>query len=119
LGDGWLPSFCTPDDVQAGRKVIAEAAETHGRQIDPEHWGALIAYSRGPVPDLVAATIRRRRPDLDPAELIPDGLDALRDRIEGFLAAGASKFVVIPLTEPQDWTDELAAAAAALLPLHG
>src|SRR4249919_2516565 len=33
LGDGWLPSFCLPDDVAAGRVVIEEMAAEHGREI--------------------------------------------------------------------------------------
>src|SRR5437763_12972158 len=42
LGDGWLPSFCTPADVDAGRPIAEKAAAEAGRQMDPEHWGALI-----------------------------------------------------------------------------
>jgi hypothetical protein len=41
----------------------------------------------------------------------------VRDRLEAFIDAGASKFVVIPLAEPADWTDELGTVADALLPL--
>src|SRR5437879_5270222 len=29
LADGWLPSFCTADDVRQGRKLIEETAEAH------------------------------------------------------------------------------------------
>ncbi len=32
---------------------------------------------------------------------------ALRERIEAFIAAGASKFVIVPLVAPPSWTDEL------------
>ena len=38
LGDGWLPSFCTPADVERSRPVIEEAAAEHGRAMDDEHW---------------------------------------------------------------------------------
>ena len=34
------------------------------------------------------------------------------------IAVGASKFVVLPLIEPPDWTAELEAVADALLPLQ-
>src|SRR5207302_2458347 len=30
-GDGWLPSFCTPDDAIAGRGVVEKAAADAGR----------------------------------------------------------------------------------------
>ena len=118
LGDGWLPSFCTPADVARGIGVINEVAAQHDRAIDPEHFGALIPYVEGEVPDVVAAAVRRRRPDVDPTEVIASGFDGLRAAIEAHLAVGGSKFVVIPVVEPADWDEHLAAAADALLPLQ-
>ncbi len=121
LGDGWLPSFCTPADVAAGIPVIVETADAHDRQVDPEHYGALVAYAEGAVPDVLAKILAQRRPDLaDPSELIPVGLTALRTTIESMVEAGASKFVVLPLSEPsaEGWTAELEGVAAALKPLE-
>ncbi|WCO66022.1 TIGR03619 family F420-dependent LLM class oxidoreductase [Iamia majanohamensis] len=118
LGDGWLPSFCTVEDVRAGWEVVTAEAERHGRTIDPEHLGALVTYSHGPIPERVAALLAHRRPDLDPAEVVPTGLDALRARLEAFVEVGASKFVVLPLEEPASWGDELAALADVVRPLE-
>ncbi|MEJ7584074.1 MAG: TIGR03619 family F420-dependent LLM class oxidoreductase [Acidimicrobiales bacterium] len=118
LGDGWLPSFCTVADVRNGWPVITEVAAEHGREIDPEHLGALVAYSKAAVPDLVTALIARRRPDVDATEVIPVGLPALRERLEAMAEVGASKFVVVPLDEPADWVAELEAIAGPLLPLQ-
>jgi probable F420-dependent oxidoreductase len=101
LGDGWLPSFVLPDDVAAGRKVVEETAEAHGRAIDPEHFGVLIPYALGPLPDAIAAVLGRRRADLaDPSVLVPNGMVALRERLEAFIDVGFSKFVVLPIAEP-------------------
>src|SRR5437868_4556099 len=47
LADGWLPSFTTPVDAARGREVVMSAAADAEREIDPEHWGALVAYSHG------------------------------------------------------------------------
>ncbi len=121
LSDGWLPSFCTPADIAAAIPVIVETADAHDRRIDPEHFGALVAYSDGPLPDAFAQFVARRRPDLaDPAELIPSGLPALRERLEAMIEVGASKFVVVPLGEPDHdgWTTELEQVAAELKPLE-
>lgn len=118
LGDGWLPSFCTPDDVAAGRKEIADLAAEHGRAIDPEHWGALVIYTDGPLPDRFAEAIARRRPDVDAADLIPAGRAALRSRLTEMVDAGASKFVVVPALDPPDWDAELGALADAVLDLQ-
>jgi probable F420-dependent oxidoreductase len=122
LADGWLPSFITPDDAAAGRTVIEQVAEEHGREIEDEHFGALVPYTLDGVPDATLAALAARRPDLeDPTVLIPSGWEALARTIERFVAAGTSKFVVVPVVEPADpgaWEAHLAEAAEALLPLQ-
>ena len=118
FGDGWLPSFCTPDDVRRGIQAITETAEQAGRQIDPEHFGALLPYTDGPIPELVATGIARRRPDVDPAEVVAVGLDGLRRMIARHIEAGGSKFVIVPVAEPVSWGDHLAEVAEAVLPIQ-
>jgi probable F420-dependent oxidoreductase len=117
LGDGWLPSFCTPGEVESGRRSIERVAAEHERSIDAEHFGALIAYTDGELPDLVAAFVSRRRPGIDPREVVPDraGLPTV---IRAFVSAGASKFVVVPVHEPSDWEVELQQVAADVMPLQ-
>jgi probable F420-dependent oxidoreductase len=118
LGDGWLPSFCDAADIARGKPIVEQAAADAGRTMDPEHWGALIAYSHGALPDLVTQLIAKRRPDKLASDLIPVGLPALRTRIGEMVDAGASKFVVLPIAEPADWTAELEALAAEILTLQ-
>jgi probable F420-dependent oxidoreductase len=120
LGDGWLPSFIVPAEVAAGRAVIEDVAAQHERAIDPEHFGVLLAYAMSePRPEYLTL-LAKRRPDLDPTELVPVGLAALARRIGAFVEAGASKFVVVPFDEPPAGAmpDHLAEVAAALLPLQ-
>ena len=88
------------------------------REIDPEHFGALIAYAVGEVPDTLLALLARRRPDLDPTEIVPNGMAELRDRINAFCDVGFSKFVVLPVGEPDDWSTHLEEVAAEILPLQ-
>jgi probable F420-dependent oxidoreductase len=118
LGDGWLASFTTPSDAAAGRMVIAEAADGAGRAIDPEHFGALVPYATGPVPDRVLAAVATRRPDIDPGDVIPSGLPAMRSLLERFIEQGFSKLVLVPVVAPSSWAGELAAVADAVLPLQ-
>lgn len=119
LADGWLPSFVTPDDAARGREVIEATAAEHDRRIDPEHFGALIPYAQAPLPDALVAGLAKRRPDLDdPTVLVPQGWDALIDTIDRFVAAGTSKFVVLPIVEPATpdaWVRHLEAAAPIVL----
>jgi probable F420-dependent oxidoreductase len=119
LGDGWLPSFVTPADIEAARPIIESTAAEHGRSFDGEHWGALLPYSSGPLPDEVAAALSARRPDLDDVTaIVASGHAGLRTLIERFTAVGTSKFVLIRLSEPDDWHAELHDLAAAVLDLE-
>lgn len=122
MSDGWLPSFVTPDDASRGWDSISAHATELGRTIDPEHFGVLIPYRFGPLPDALMAGLAARRPDLDdPSILIPDGWDGLVRRINEFIAVGASKFVVLPLVEPKDpaaWIGHLEEAAEVVIPLQ-
>jgi probable F420-dependent oxidoreductase len=119
LGDGWLPSFTDPHTAAEGRVVVEAAAAEAGREIDEEHFGALIIYTAEPeIPDLLAQIVRARRPDLDPSAVIPAGLPALRAQIERFVERGFSKIVVVPVGDPPSWDDELGALAAEVLSLQ-
>jgi probable F420-dependent oxidoreductase len=118
LADGWLPSFCTPGEAAAGRRVIEEAADAAGRAIDPEHFGALVPYARVALPDRFLAGLRARRPDVDPLAIVPVGLDGVRRALEGFAEQGFSKFVLVPVEPPGSWSAELEELAGAVLPLQ-
>ena len=118
LGDGWLPSFTTPDDAAEARPTVVEAAAAAGRSIDDEHWGALVLYSRDGIPDRIRAGLEQRRPGLDPASVLPGSIEGVRDMLQAFIARGFTKLVVVPLTEPTDWTAEVDAMAEALLDLQ-
>ncbi len=117
VGDGWLPSFCTVDDVVAGREVIELAAAEAGRTMDPQHYGALIAYCDGPLPDRFLASIERRLPGRDPRTVIPTR-QGLADVVRSFIDADFSKFVIVPLVGDVDADRELELLAEELLPLE-
>jgi probable F420-dependent oxidoreductase len=119
VADGWLPSFVTPDDVARGRETIETTLAEHDRHIDADHYGALISYASGPIPQQVVELLARRRPDLDdPTVLVPRGWDALIDTIDRFVAVGTSKFVILPIVEPSapaEWVEHLEQAAPIVL----
>jgi hypothetical protein len=48
------------------------------------------------MPDTLLASIRRRRPDADPAALVPVGWPGARRLLEQYVEAGLSKFVIRP-----------------------
>jgi probable F420-dependent oxidoreductase len=115
LADGWLASFAMPDRCREGRAEIEAAASEAGRAIDPEHFGAMVFYRQGPLPDVLSKLIASRGPDTDPDDLVPDGFAAVRARCEEYVAVGFSKLVLVPFAEPTDWRDELQRGAEVVL----
>ncbi len=114
LGDGWLPSLCTPDAAFEGKQLIDDAAARAGRQISPEHFGVSIGYAYQPLPEHAREAIGRRSRGVDPDLVVPIGLTALRRLLEAFVEVGFSKFVVRPIEPPADWDRELTALAGAV-----
>src|SRR3984957_17131231 len=102
LADGWLGSFLTPGEARAGRgageragrEAIERSAAQAGRHIEPDHFGISLAVADGELPAELAAAVRRRRPDVDPAELVAADWEQLHRQIDAYLDAGLTKFVI-------------------------
>jgi len=122
VADGWLPSFVLPEDAAAGRVEIERVCAENDREIEEDHYGVLIPYSFGQVPDQLLAVLARRRPDIDDVHrIVPSSWDQLTALISDFVDVGTSKFVVLPVDEPgsaENWTAHLAEAAEVLLALE-
>lgn len=119
LGDGWLASFRSPAQVATARAAIDEEAAAHRRRIDPEHYGSMVFYVHGQIPEAVTRILAHRNPDVDPGEVVAVGPTGVRARCTELVDVGFSKLVVVPLlVEPDDWTAELEALAGAVLDLQ-
>lgn len=118
IGDGWLPSFVTPADVAQGITTVQEMAAEHDREIDPEHFGVLIPYAEGELSDRTVEAVLRRRPGLDPGEVLAASVADLAPLIERFVEVGASKFVVMPFAPLGDVTAHLEELASVVRPLE-
>jgi alkanesulfonate monooxygenase SsuD/methylene tetrahydromethanopterin reductase-like flavin-dependent oxidoreductase (luciferase family) len=118
VGDGWLPSSCTPDEVAAGRASIEAEAARHGRTISPEHFGVSVGYCRSGYGPGVAERLARRLEGRAPGDVVPATIADVAPLLERYLAAGASKFVLRPIEPVVDWERELAELAEAVLHLQ-
>jgi probable F420-dependent oxidoreductase len=119
LADGWLPSFITPTESSALADQVRAAATEAGREIDPEHFGVLIPYTSGaPLAGPTVELFKSRRPDVEISDLFPVGIPAVCAQINAFIEHGYSKFVLIPVVEPTDFTAELELLAEHILPLE-
>jgi probable F420-dependent oxidoreductase len=118
LADGWLASFSSPEDCKAGRDAIEQAAAAASRTIDDDHYGAMVFYTHDDIPERLLQLLASRNPGADPNDLVAHGWTAVRDLCERYVAVGFTKLVLVPLTEPADWDDELAEGAQAVLPIQ-
>ena len=114
MGDGWMPGLCSPEEAEAARLVIEAEAEAAGRIIDREHFGMNLSWVDNGISDQVRKSIEARRPGFDPEHIVGVGPAGLAERIEAFIEAGFSKFVVRPAEAPDSWSDAVSAMAPVL-----
>jgi probable F420-dependent oxidoreductase len=115
LADGWLGSFLTPEEAGRARETIQAAAREAGREIEPDHYGISLTVTEDGIPPPLAALVEGRRPGVDPATLVATGWPALHRLLDGYLAAGLTKFVVRP-SGGRTFDEFLDRFAAELLP---
>ncbi|TQM43147.1 putative F420-dependent oxidoreductase [Pseudonocardia cypriaca] len=122
LADGWLGSLVTPDEAVGARAQIERAAAEAGREIEDDHYGTNIAVVTpgASESDVVAARQRvaGRRPDVDPAALVPCGWGEARKLVRRYVDAGLTKFVVRPAVPVPAWPGFLDQFVAELRPLE-
>jgi probable F420-dependent oxidoreductase len=118
LGDGWLGSFLTPAEAAEAVATINAAADEANRAIEQDHFGTSMAIAFGEIPATLAAAIKRRRPDSDPADFIANGWSGARSKISAFIDAGLTKFVVRPAVPPESYADFIEAFTQELMPLQ-
>ncbi|HET7665198.1 MAG TPA: TIGR03854 family LLM class F420-dependent oxidoreductase [Mycobacterium sp.] len=115
LADGWLGSFLTPAEARDAHDQIQRAAEEAGREFEADHFGINLAVGDGDIPDGLVAAAKRRRPDVDPADLIARDWSQLHRNLDAYLAAGLTKFVIRPAPQA-DIDDFIDRFVAELLP---
>jgi probable F420-dependent oxidoreductase len=118
LGDGWLGSLLTPAEAGAGRAAIEEAAAQAGREVEDDHYGISLAVATDGIPADLIASVRKRRPDADPATLIAANWADARRLIEGYVGAGLSKFVIRPAGPVGSFERFLEQFVSEMLPLQ-
>ena len=106
IGTGWVAGLETPAQVAPAIAGIKEALKETGRRIDADHYGASFHFRFGswdePLMQRMAETyaVRFQR-DPEGGIVAGDAADIMQ-RIEAFVAAGASKFVLWPIGGDDD-----------------
>jgi len=115
VGDGWLPTLCSPRQAAHGREVIEHSASAAGRVMSDEHFGVSIGYFPAGYPDAVLARITPRLQGEAVTDVIPGHLHEIAPLLERFVEVGFSKFVLRPMLPVLDWDEELSTLGDAVL----
>jgi probable F420-dependent oxidoreductase len=121
VGDGWLVSSATTEEVREGREIVFETAERYEREIEYDHVGVLLGYYVAPDPYQAEAKARqfvtRPRPDASFTEFSALGtVEQVTETIQRYVDAGAHKFVVRPLCPGDETMEQLEIMGQEILP---
>lgn len=121
VGDGWLVSSATPQEVKAGRDIVFSTAAELGRQIEPDHVGVLlgcyVAVSREQAEAKAQRFVTRPRPDAAFTQFNALGTaDDVAGMVQAYIDAGASKFVMRPLCAGLETAEQLEVLGREVLP---
>ena len=111
IGTGWLAGLETPEQVAPAIAGIKQALAETGRRIDADHYGASFHFRFGswdePLMQRIAETYATRFQRDPEGGIVAGDAAAIMERIEAFVAAGASKFVLWPLgSDDDDFLDQ-------------
>lgn len=122
LGTGWLGGIQSPEQVGPVVAAIRAESAAGGRPIDADHYGASFAFRFGawdePIVQNAGRLLARLGQGADPRRYAAVGdADAIVARIDEYVAAGASKFVLRPLAlGDAEMADQTARLVAEVLP---
>ncbi len=119
LGDGWLVSSVSPEEVQSGIETIRAHAAEAGRHIPEDHYGVLIPFYFADSAEIaleIAGPSIRPRADLPIGAFTAFGNPAqVRAKIEAYIAAGATKFVLRPCGPFEGWRRQITTLSAEVI----
>lgn len=122
LGDGWIPSFITPDEMRAGVQKVHDMAAAAGRQVPEDHFGTLINYA---IADSEATALALAQPYVPRGRVDETTMrqctafgpaGRLIEKVEEYVKAGASKFILRPLCPPDRMLEQLALVGEQVCP---
>lgn len=111
LGDGWLVSSVSPAEVEAGIKSIRAHAAAAERQVPEDHYGVLIPFYFSATTARafeIASRSVRPRTDMPIGEFTAFGTpEEVRRKVETYIAAGATKFIMRPCGPFDHWREQV------------
>jgi probable F420-dependent oxidoreductase len=121
-GDGWFPSFVSPDGFRAGMDKLTAYAGALGRPIDPGEAGVVLlthaTRDRATATALAqqVAQVFRADPEAMAARSAIGTPEECVERIRAYVAAGCSKFVLFPLATAESLVPQIETYGREIIP---
>jgi len=123
LGDGWMASQVTPEEIALGKKLIEETARLIGRSVDTDHYGVILNFALAETSKAAKELAQpylipdKQRQDINTRDLNAIGtVDEIVVLINRFIAAGATKFVMRPTCPPDKMFEQLSLLTERIIP---
>ena len=123
IGDGWLVSYATAEEVSASIPKIKERAITFGNHIEDDHYGALISFcfadTRSEGESLAKNYNIVRREDVDIKDVTAFGPpDVLINLLDDYIEAGATKFTLRSACPPEMTFEQMRLLGQHIVPRY-
>jgi len=124
-GDGWFPSFISPEEFKTGMAQLMAYGAERGRAIDPREAGVVLVTFASEdrertrvVADLVAANFPLP-PEAMAARCAIGTPGECVEKVHAYVAAGCTKFVLFPLAPPDELVQQIELYAKQIIPRFG
>ena len=121
-GDGWFPSFVTPDEFKDGMAKMAEYGKQYGRTVNPREAGVLIFTHLSDNRSRAQEVVQKFFSGFPvPAESMParcaiGSAQECVEKIQSYVDAGCSKFVLWPIVPPEELVPQIERYGKEVIP---
>lgn len=121
-GDGWFPSFVTPEEFKDGMAKMAEYGKQYGRTVNPREAGVLIFTHLSDNRARAQEVVQKFFSGFPlPAESMParcalGSAQECVEKIQSYVDAGCSKFVLWPIVSPDELVPQIERYGKEVIP---
>jgi probable F420-dependent oxidoreductase len=121
-GDGWFPSFVTPQEFKEGMAKLTEYGKLYGRAINPREAGVLIlthvSHDRTRAQEITQKFFQGFPipPESLPTRCAIGTSEECIEKIQSYVDVGCSKFVLWPVAPPDELVSQIETYGKEIVP---
>jgi alkanesulfonate monooxygenase SsuD/methylene tetrahydromethanopterin reductase-like flavin-dependent oxidoreductase (luciferase family) len=121
-GDGWFPSFVTPEEFKDGLAKLMEYGKQYGRTMNPREAGVLIfahlSENRARAQEVTQKFFQGFPIPVEsmPARCAIGSTEECIQKIQSYVDVGCSKFVLWPIVPPDQLVSQIETYGREIIP---